>query len=235
MSNIVEAVEHNALILGVNGQEFVQRVPEGTPKSRTRTYAQNGKIVTVHELTYKAIRGHITKMGVKTVNNGSEQLMVTIVNGDDVVILFISPKTKYFTSFARKIPNVNLSKEVTISCFDYISEQGPRTGIRFVQDGETITDYYWNNSMECSEGLPEMSKPYNKMSESERAEYYRTLNQYYKESIDVVAQDIPKSVVSDAASKNIESSEPYNSAGDAFLAKTKEDINKPSLKRINKK
>lgn len=139
-----------------------QRVEADTTGAVERTYKRDikddkGKItgeedVTVHELIHTSATGLITNMYFQKGNYG-ENLIVEIDN--DGAISFNSNQS-YGEQLLRKLPNIDLSKPVTISPYNFTKNGKSNKGVTILQDEVKLQDYYFDYDKKVSQnGLPE--------------------------------------------------------------------------------
>lgn len=139
-----------------------QRVDSDTPGAVERKYERDikddkGKItgeeeVTVHELVHTSATGMITNMYFQKGQFG-ENLIVEIDN--DGAISF-SGNQSYGEQLLRKLPNIDLSKPVTISPYNFTKNGKSNKGVTITQDEVKLQDYYFDyDKKESQNGLPE--------------------------------------------------------------------------------
>lgn len=139
-----------------------QRVEEGTPGAVEREYKRDvkdekGKVtgeetVKVHELVHTAATGMITNMYFQKGQFG-ENLIVEI--DDDGAISFTGSQS-YGEQLLRKLPNIDLSKPVTISPYNFTKNGKSNKGVTITQDEVKLQDYYFDYDKKVSQnGLPE--------------------------------------------------------------------------------
>ena len=142
--------------------KFHQRVEEGTEGAVERKYKRDlkddkGKVtgeeeVTVHELIFTEASGMITNMYFQKGNYG-RNLIVEIDN--DGTISFNASQS-YGEQLLRKLPNIDLSKPVSISPYNFTKNGKSNKGVTVIQDGEKLQDYYFDYEAKKSiNGLPE--------------------------------------------------------------------------------
>lgn len=142
--------------------KFHLKVEENTPGALERTYTQDiiddtGKVTgkkdfTVHELTYSDISGVITNMYFSKGLYG-RQLIIEI-DQDGAVALNASQS--YAEQLLRKLPNIDLTKPVTFSPYNYVKLGKKVKGIGIMQDDEKVADYYRDYEKKINiNGLPE--------------------------------------------------------------------------------
>lgn len=148
----------NTLYLSIVGGSMVQKVEEWTPGAKRREYeTSDGNKGVKFEIHHKNLTGKITGLEFKDGEFG-EQFILTLWNWDEQAKLHLNTDSKYFTAFAKKLPNINLEKEITINSFDFTSSEWKRlTGMDIKQEGLKVDDFYWDGKKSLN-GIPEVSK-----------------------------------------------------------------------------
>ncbi len=142
--------------------KFHQRVDENTEGAVAREYekdvndAKGKKIgtekVTVHDLVFSEATGMITNMYFLKGQFG-ENLIVEIDN--DGAISFNGSQS-YGEQLLRKLPNIDLSKPVTLAPYNFAKNGKSNKGVTVIQDGEKLQDYYFDYENKVGQnGLPE--------------------------------------------------------------------------------
>lgn len=229
MSTITEVDKGDVLFLSVWRDRFTQRVEQGTEYAIPRVYEnKEGIDVSIWEIRHKFATGRLTKMFVRTQEGGHQQLLLYIQKEHDLAIVFIPVKSRYFTSFVKRLPNVDFKTDIKIYPYDFKPAGGKRLmGLGIMQDGSKLNDFYWDNENKCRTGLPEQKKDYGDMTDEEKAEMFSIQTQYFIESIEILNSQIPKDDLY-AKSEKISTKHVPKHAGDEFLALTKEEP-KPKL------
>jgi len=142
----------NATYLTIMGGNIAQKVPEGTEGATQRTN-KNGK--QVYEMLYKSVSGRLQSAVVESGNYG-DQLKVTIDSEGRKCILTIPVQSAYFSNFASKIGNVDLSKDVKIYPYSLFSKEKNKqiSGLNFYQNDKKI-EYFISNENR-PDGYPAM-------------------------------------------------------------------------------
>lgn len=150
--------DSNKMYLSIVWGNMVQKVDEGTPGAKRRDYeTSDGNTGTKYELHYKDLVGTITGMEFKDWDYG-EQFILTLTKGEDAAQISMSTDSRYFTAFAKKLPNVNVDEEIILNSFDFVLKDGKQLrGLDIKQNGEKITDAYWDGK-KALKGIPEVSK-----------------------------------------------------------------------------
>lgn len=138
---------------------LMMKVDEGTPDAVEREYEdKDGNKKTKHELHYSSIDGRIVGIEFAKSDFG-EQCIVTMQDVDEKYNVALSLDNRFFTDFAKKLPNVDLSKDVTLSPYDFEDKEGKQVkGMTIEQDGEKVYSYYYDaDKKKTINGLPEVS------------------------------------------------------------------------------
>jgi len=125
--------------LKVVGGNLVKEVPEGTEGARKRNWEAAGKSGGKHELVYSAWEGVIENIEIKEMDFGK----VCNIKFPDVTIS-MNTDSRYFQDFACKVFNADLSKPVIFHPYDIEDDKGHKTGVSFQQDGEKLSNYFYD-------------------------------------------------------------------------------------------
>jgi hypothetical protein len=165
----------DTIYLRIVGGELVQKVAEGTKDSRCRKYEH--KEGEAHELVYMNWTGKVQSVEVKEGNYGEE----CIIKMEDAQ-LTLPTIGRYFSDFAKKIHQADLSKPVTFHPFDWEVDGERRIGIKMyhVKD-EPFKNYFYDPDKKKSlHGFPEVDK-----SKADRKSYW---NKYYIDVAEFLAE-----------------------------------------------
>lgn len=138
------------IYLQIIAGKFAQKVEKGTPGAVER---ENKKKEIVYELLNSELTAKVKEMTIKK-NEFGEQLEITMEEVGEFYVVTIPVESKYFDSFASKIGNVDLSKEIKIAPYSFSPKDGgsKKTGINIFQDGKKL-DYFF--SKENPKGKPQ--------------------------------------------------------------------------------
>jgi len=180
----------NTLYLSIVGGNMVQKVDEGTPGSKRRDYEvgtwETKTVGTKFELHHKNLIGRIS--GLEFVDgNFGEQFILSLTNGEDNAKIHLNTSSKYFAAFAKKLPNIDLEKDITINSYDFQTKDGKQlTGTDIKQDGEKVEDNYWDGSKALN-GIPEVSKADAKKFDSDDWKmHFMTVKKFLKKEVEKV-------------------------------------------------
>ncbi len=126
-------------------------VPEGTNGAVTREYettkkGEDGNFIkgTKIEKYYESVSGKITDMSFMDTDYGT-LLQVELTDGDEFLksepeVLSMSTSSDFAKDFMKKLPNMDLEKEIEVRPFSFIPEgkTNPIKGITIKQDGEKV-------------------------------------------------------------------------------------------------
>lgn len=171
--------------------KFHQRVDENTEGAVAREYekdvldAKGKKIgtekVTVHDLIFSEATGMITNMYFLKGQFG-ENLIVEIDN--DGAISFNGSQS-YGEQLLRKLPNIDLSKPVTLAPYNFTKNGKSNKGVTVIQDGEKIQDYYFDYENKKSQnGLPEFDG--DKDDSNDWKLYFLQVNKFLKKQTEPI-------------------------------------------------
>jgi len=141
--------------VNIIGGRFAVKTKEGTLGAVER---ENKNGVKVWEILYTELSGTIRNIVCqKNEKIGAYEYVVELSEVGAVYTLSIPCDSKYGDAFATKIPNVDLSQEVRIVPFDFVSKKDDKkvVGLNFYQGytpNEKKIEYYY--SKENPNGMP---------------------------------------------------------------------------------
>lgn len=147
-------------------------VPAGTPGAVERTYETKEKEAdgtfkkaTKIEKLYESVSGIIKDIAFVDTEYGT-LLQVTVQDPfmtDDIETLSMSTSQSFAQDFMKKLPNIDLTKEVVLKPFAFTPENGKRElkGITVTQNGIKIDKSFYNT--ETKENTMGMPTPDNKL------------------------------------------------------------------------
>lgn len=151
--NIMGAIQQNSAVvyLTISDGKLCRRFTNPTDNTVTRTTKENR---IVHEEFYRSWQGVITDVRTRESDYGKEW-NVTIDDGKEKAILSFKYSSGYASSFLKALPNVDLSKEVTITPSVQEVDGKKRTNIFINQEGRAVKWYYTKDN---PNGCPGMKK-----------------------------------------------------------------------------
>lgn len=112
------------------------------------------------ELVYPGITAFITGIELQKGNFGKQVLIHLKDENDEEFILALGATSRIGASFMQMIPNLDLTKEITIKAYsDFKNKDGKEIigGLSFTQNGQKIASAFYNT--ETKEQLLGMPKP----------------------------------------------------------------------------
>jgi hypothetical protein len=132
-----------------------ETVEDGTPNSVVRTYEdKDGNEKTKVELVHDSVVGKITGLKFEDGDFG-KSLHVEL---DNEGIVSLGTKSNFGEDFMKKLPNIDLSKEVKLAPYSFEAEGKNRKGITVYQDDAKVESFYWDS---------EKKKPINNIPQPE--------------------------------------------------------------------
>lgn len=155
---------------------FRTKVPEGTPDALTRVNKNNKE---VHERMVPALFGFIENLEFEESDYG-KRIKITLDANDDGAhpIISIGVESKDGRDFLRKLPSIDLTKEVRFMPYKFTPDDSDqeRSGISITQRGENekfdvkVENFFWDKEKtEYKHGHPSID--YDTAKESERKIY----------------------------------------------------------------
>lgn len=121
--------------------KFHTTVPEGTEGSVKREYeTSDGKKGVKTELVAQAISGLITNIALYESDYGKN---IQISFGTEVIVS-LSTNSNFGEDFMKKLPNIDITKEVKLAPYSFEDEESKKLkrGITIYQDNKKIADFY---------------------------------------------------------------------------------------------
>lgn len=126
--------------------QFHQSVTEGTEGAERREYeTSDGTKGVKYELKAESITGVLGAVSVFSGNYGKNILIQfkKLEKDDEDVVISLSANNSFGEDFLKKLPNIDVEKEVTLSPYAFEDEKGKnRKGISIVQEDKKIASFY---------------------------------------------------------------------------------------------
>lgn len=126
------------------------RVPEGTPNALTRVN-KIGK--TVHEVKHDSFTGKIASITTSVSPYGKNWEIDFKANDESIWTLQLGYSSSFAKALLKKLPNIDLTNEVTISPFSGEIDGKKISTITVYQNGTKVEPFY---NKETPNGLPQM-------------------------------------------------------------------------------
>jgi len=175
--------------------ENKQKVDANTPNAVCRK-TQSGS--ESWALEHDFVSGKIEKIFYKEDKEFGNSFEVTIADAMDTYQLSFTEDSRFWFDFMKKLPNIDLSKEVKITAYDFEDkEKKRRVGISIEQDGNKILSFYEkkgeDNKWTLLHGFPtgegvdfkdkdEIKMYFIKVKKFLRGEFVRLFGEKWKES-----------------------------------------------------
>lgn len=134
-------------------------VPEDTTGAVRREYEDSkGNKGVKFEQIFESISGLITDIKLVDTDFGTLlQVSLTDTFLNDTEVLSISTSQSYGEDFMKKLPALDLTKEVIIKPYKFTTEQGKELkGLSITQDGSKIENFFYDKENKKSiNGIPE--------------------------------------------------------------------------------
>ena len=163
---------NNVTYLSVQNGKIAKRVQLETLESKSRTIESSGKVV--HEELFDSITGIMTAIVTREGNFGKE-LQITLTD-DRPYVLQLKLSSGPASSFLRALPNVELSKPVTLIPKIEMKGEVKRTSVIIAQGSKGVK---WAFTKDSPGDLPAMKKIKVKgkdvWDDSEQLEYFEKM------------------------------------------------------------
>ena len=175
------------IFLNITNGKLVRQMKEKTDKSVERTNKM-GRLV--HEEFYDSMDGLLVGIDTKESEYG-KFWVISLKSGDETYKLEVNYSSGYAVSFLKTLPNVDLSKQVTVTP-RLIIDGDKKSSVIFVAQGGKALKHFWNKDNPGE--LPQLEKIKVKGKEtwddSKRLEYLENYAKEYILKANAVSQDI---------------------------------------------
>jgi len=185
----------NTTYLTVVQGKLAKKVNDDTPGATKREYETKDWTKWVkYEIYYKSVTGLIT--GLDFIDWVFwEQFAITLYKDGQNVKITVPTDWNYFSDFAKKLPNISLSKEVTLSVFDFEWDNWKRIKwVNIVQDWNKVYTYYYDAEKKKSiNGFPEVDKKEAKWYDKDDWKvFFLKVKKFLKAEVIKQAKDVSK-------------------------------------------
>ena len=150
---MAEVNNNHAAFYSISDGKICRTFKSATVKSKERIN-KNGKVV--HEEFCDALSGRITGISIKDHPEFGKFWMVNLQdNSGWSGIIQMNYSSGYASAFLKLLPNVDLSKDVTIAPNMKIEGEKKKTSLFIMQEGKPLKHFY---TKENPNGLPQMKK-----------------------------------------------------------------------------
>lgn len=166
--------------LRIVGGNFVQKVAEGTPDARVRKWKSpdggEGETIEVAYMNWTAL---VLSVEVKENDYGE----VCIIELEDAQIT-LNTSSRYFSDFASKIHNADLSQPITLHPYDMEIDGKKKSGISMWQGDDKdrkLQNHYYDGSKNIN-GMPEVD-PDAKKTKTYWKKYFLEVGEFLAEKL----------------------------------------------------
>ena len=149
---MAEVITSHAAFYSITDGRICRTFKAATAKSIERVNKM-GKIV--HEEFMDGLSGRITEIKTKDHPDYGKFWLITLTDGDWSGVVQIKYSSGYASAFLKMLPNVDLSKDVTIVPKMTIDGDKKKASLFIMQEGVPLKHFYTKDN---PNGLPQMKK-----------------------------------------------------------------------------
>ena len=177
------------IYLGIAQGNITQKADKDDPLAIAREYEDdNGNKKVVYEHQFSELTGLLQEVKFRDGKFG-EEWMIVIKDVDETYILTIKTGDRYFQDFGKKVRNIDLSEEITLSPFDFEGDNGnPVRGISITQGGEKVMNFYYDaENKKDINGFPSVTAKERKEFDSDDWKmYFIKVKKFLKKEIQAI-------------------------------------------------
>lgn len=161
-----------------------QTVPEGTEGAVVRKYEdKEGVEKEKIELVHDSVSGKITKISFESGDYG-KNLQIEL-DGDGIISL--GTKTNFGEDLMKKIPAIDLTKEVKLAPYSFNDDKGKnRKGVTVYQDGVKIDSFYKSEDNKAINGMPEPEGDTKSFDSDDWSDYFSTVRKFLIKNVEAI-------------------------------------------------
>lgn len=147
--------------LSIIGGKFRKQVQEGTPGAIRREWeTKDGKSGVKWEKEYESVTGKISGINFYEGDYG-KNITLFIKDGEEDYGISMGVATPYAEDLMKKLPGVVLDKTLTLTPYDFTTENGKRIrGVTVYQDGKKYDSFFYDKEKkEIINGAPKPENP----------------------------------------------------------------------------
>lgn len=149
---MAEVILNHAAFYSVTDGKICRTFKSATAKSKERTN-KVGKVV--HEEFFDALSGRIIDIKIKEHPEYGNFWNITLKDGEWQGVIQMKYSSGYASAFLKMLPNVDLSKDVTIVPKMTIEGDKKKASLFIMQEGKPLKHFY---TKENPNGLPQMKQ-----------------------------------------------------------------------------
>jgi len=172
-------VLHLSIIKG----NLMQKSTEDNPEAVKREWKDDdGNIKVKYEVVYSKVSGIITGVEFKTGDFG-EQAIIKMSDVDEKIHIYMPTGSRYFSDFAKKLPNIDLTQEIEIMPYDFEGEKGkPVKGMSVKCCGVKVMSYYYDGKKTIN-GLPQPDKDWKSYDSDDWKIFFMKEKKFLKKAV----------------------------------------------------
>ena len=160
--------------------KFHQKVTQDTQGAVLREYeTSDGTKGTKYELVAQSISGELESLSIYEGEYGKNILVALKGEKEDMpVVVSLSAQSNYGEDFMKKLPNIDVKKEVKLVPYSFLTENGKtKKGITIYQDEVKLQDYYHEENKKTKKfdpvnGYPKLEKGFEKWDSDDWKLYF---------------------------------------------------------------
>ncbi len=159
-------------------------VPEGTEGAIKREYETSDKKKGVKwELVYASLSGKITS--IKFFDSEFGKQLSIAIKDDETYFVQLPYKGRYAMDLMKKLPNVDLEKEVEIAPFDFFGDNGkPIKGVSVMQGNEKVKNFFYDEATKKEKEIPQIEKEVDQMDSDDWQIHFTTVAKFLQSYIE---------------------------------------------------
>ena len=153
VKNVTSDVLHLSIIKG----SLMQKSSEANPEAVKREWKDDsGNVKFKWEVPCSKVSGMITNVEFKLGDFG-EQVIISLSDADEDIKIYMPTDSRYFSDFAKKLPNIDLQSEVEVMPYDFEGDKGKNVkGMSVKQNKEKVYSHYYDaDKKKTINGLPQ--------------------------------------------------------------------------------
>jgi len=210
---LIEKQERDNFISILSSDATLRKVvDENTAGAVRREYEDSkGNQGVKFEKIYESVSGKITDIKFQDTDFGTLiQVSLTDTFLNDIEILSMSTSQTFGEDFMKKLPSLDLDKDVTIRPYSFTGDNGKALkGLSITQDNEKVENFFYNKeTKETINGLPTPTGDTKKYSKDDWKIYFLTVRKFLTEyTKDNFVSKFNKQAVEEALDDEVETPE----------------------------
>lgn len=132
---------------------------------------QNGDSGTKYELVYEELSGFIK--GIYFQDGKYGKSLRIVVQDEEEIILTVNMQSNYSDDLMKKLPNIDINKEVTFKPYSFEDKAGKlKRGVTVFQEEEKLKSFFHSEDQKELHGFPAPEKSHKKMDNDDWKVYF---------------------------------------------------------------